>query len=68
MRPGGAVLLTGSAEIMPGFDPEMFRITPTRIVSWGIEAGRLAAAARTVTTPTDSGSGAPRVYSQGQQD
>jgi pyridoxamine 5'-phosphate oxidase family protein len=27
---------TGGTEIGPGFDPEMFRITPKRIVSWGL--------------------------------
>ncbi|MGA2504789.1 MAG: PPOX class F420-dependent oxidoreductase [Anaerolineales bacterium] len=32
------VLQTGGAETMPGFAPEMFRITPKRVVSWGIEA------------------------------
>jgi pyridoxamine 5'-phosphate oxidase family protein len=29
-------LTTGGQAIGPGFDPEMFRITPKRIVSWGI--------------------------------
>jgi pyridoxamine 5'-phosphate oxidase family protein len=33
------VLPTGGAEIIPGFDPEMFRIKPTRVVSWGLETG-----------------------------
>ncbi len=32
------VLQTGGAEIMPGFAPEMFRLMPKRVVSWGIEA------------------------------
>ncbi|HKX14629.1 MAG TPA: hypothetical protein VJN19_05510, partial [Propionibacteriaceae bacterium] len=31
------VLDTGGTELGPGFDPEMFRITPKRIVSWGLE-------------------------------
>jgi pyridoxamine 5'-phosphate oxidase family protein len=30
------VLDTGGTELGPGFDPEMFRITPRRIVSWGL--------------------------------
>jgi pyridoxamine 5'-phosphate oxidase family protein len=35
---GEAVILnTGGKEIMPMFDDDMFRITPTRIVSWGID-------------------------------
>lgn len=29
-------LTTGGQNIFPGFDPEMFRITPKRVVSWGI--------------------------------
>ncbi len=31
-------LPTGGEHIRPGFDSEMFRITPTRVVSWGLEA------------------------------
>ena len=34
---GEAVLDTGGTELMRGFDPEMFKITPKRIVSWGLE-------------------------------
>jgi len=37
IRGEAQVLETGGEEIMRGFDPEMFRITPTRIISWGIE-------------------------------
>ena len=29
-----AILDTGGKEIMPGFEDELFRITPSRIVSW----------------------------------
>ncbi len=29
-------LTRGGESIGPGFDPEMFRITPRRVVSWGI--------------------------------
>ncbi len=32
------VLETGGAGVNPGFDPHMFRITPKRVVSWGINA------------------------------
>jgi pyridoxamine 5'-phosphate oxidase family protein len=32
------VLTTGGAELGPGFDPEMFRLRPRRIVSWGINS------------------------------
>jgi len=31
------VLEAGGTEIGPGFDPEMFRLKPERIVSWGLE-------------------------------
>jgi pyridoxamine 5'-phosphate oxidase family protein len=35
--PGEAeVLDTGGTDLGRGFDPEMFRITPQRIVSWGL--------------------------------
>ena len=37
IRGDAAIVATGGQEIMPGFDPEMFRIRPRRIVSWGIE-------------------------------
>jgi pyridoxamine 5'-phosphate oxidase family protein len=37
IRGGASVLSTGGKEIMPMFDDDMFRITPTRIVSWGID-------------------------------
>ena len=30
------ILMNGGQTVIPGFDPEMFRITPTRVVSWGI--------------------------------
>jgi pyridoxamine 5'-phosphate oxidase family protein len=30
------VLATGGTELGPGFAPEMFRITPRRVVSWGL--------------------------------
>lgn len=37
IRGEAEVLDTGGTELMRGFDPEMFRITPKRIVSWGLE-------------------------------
>lgn len=33
------VLETGGTEFGPGFAPEMFRITPRRVVSWGLGDG-----------------------------
>lgn len=32
------ILTSGGAELGPGFDPEMFRIHPRRIISWGINS------------------------------
>lgn len=34
IRGKAEVLTTGGTELGPGFDPEMFRIRPTRIISW----------------------------------
>jgi pyridoxamine 5'-phosphate oxidase family protein len=36
IRGEAEVVDTGGGEIGPGFDPEMFKITPKRIVSWGL--------------------------------
>jgi pyridoxamine 5'-phosphate oxidase family protein len=38
IRGEAKVLTTGGTELGPGFDPEMFRIRPTRIISWGINS------------------------------
>jgi pyridoxamine 5'-phosphate oxidase family protein len=37
IRGEAEVLDTGGTEVGPGFAPEMFRITPKRIVSWGLK-------------------------------
>jgi pyridoxamine 5'-phosphate oxidase family protein len=37
IRGEAEVLVTGGTELGRGFDPQMFRITPRRIVSWGLE-------------------------------
>jgi pyridoxamine 5'-phosphate oxidase family protein len=37
IRGEAEVLDSGGAELGPGFAPQMFRITPKRIVSWGLE-------------------------------
>jgi pyridoxamine 5'-phosphate oxidase family protein len=57
-KPGGAravevrgdaeVLESGGAEIMRGFDDEMFRIRPSKIVSWGLESGGFSMDSRSV--------------------
>lgn len=39
---------SGGEEIGPGFDPEMFRIRPRRIISWALEGDRPSANARSV--------------------
>lgn len=38
VRGDAEILETGGEEIGPGFDAEMFRIRPHRIVSWGLGA------------------------------
>jgi pyridoxamine 5'-phosphate oxidase family protein len=35
IRGEAEMLMTGGQSIVPGFDPEMFRIRPKRVVSWG---------------------------------
>ena len=40
IRGEARILETGGTEIMRQFDPEMFRIKPNKIVSWGIEGER----------------------------
>jgi len=37
IRGEAAILETGGQEIGPGFDPDMFRIRPRRIISWGLD-------------------------------
>jgi pyridoxamine 5'-phosphate oxidase family protein len=49
IRGTAEILETGGETFQPGFDPEMFRITPRRIVSWGIEDRGFSANARTVS-------------------
>jgi pyridoxamine 5'-phosphate oxidase family protein len=44
IRGTAEILMNGGQAIIPGFDPEMFRITPTRVVSWGINVEAPAAA------------------------
>jgi len=48
IRGEAEVLTTGGTELGPGFDPEMFRIKPKRIVSWGIDGEQYRQNARSV--------------------
>ena len=48
IRGEAEVLETGGEQIIPGFDPEMFRIRPRRIVSWGLDGQPFSANARSV--------------------
>ena len=56
IRGEAEALKTGGEEIMPGFDPEMIRIRPRRIVSWGLDGGGSSVDARSV--PERGGRGA----------
>jgi pyridoxamine 5'-phosphate oxidase family protein len=42
IRGEAEVRQTGGTELGPGFDPEMFRIRPRRIVSWGLDESMTA--------------------------
>jgi pyridoxamine 5'-phosphate oxidase family protein len=48
IRGRAAVLPTGGKEIGPGFDPEIIRIYPSRIIGWGIDIEAKQALSRTV--------------------
>ena len=48
IRGEAEVLETGGKDILSSFDPEMFRIRPKRVISWGIEAERAPANTRSV--------------------
>jgi pyridoxamine 5'-phosphate oxidase family protein len=48
VRGGAEVLTSGGEALGPGFAPEMFRIRPRRIVSWGI-MGNMVPAGRSVS-------------------
>jgi hypothetical protein len=50
------VLDRGGSEMGRGFDPEMFRITPRRVVSWGLHE-QMSFKERTVPQPTTSSPG-----------
>ena|ERR1051326_7472331 len=38
IRGEAEILETGGQSVIPGFDAEMFRIRPTRVISWGLES------------------------------
>ncbi len=48
IRGEAEALETGGTEIMPDFDPEMFRIRAKRIISWGIESDQVSPTARSI--------------------
>ena len=37
IRGEAEILAMGGQNMIPGFDAEMFRIRPTRVISWGLE-------------------------------
>ena len=47
-------LMTGGESVITGFDSAMFRITPKRIVSWGINTDARTATGRSVNAPASS--------------
>jgi pyridoxamine 5'-phosphate oxidase family protein len=42
------IVPTGGSALGPGFDAEMFRLRPKRIVSWGIDGTMMPQNARSV--------------------
>jgi pyridoxamine 5'-phosphate oxidase family protein len=48
IRGQAEVLPAGGTDLGPGFDPEMMRIKPRRIISWGIDTKAAHANARPV--------------------
>ena len=48
IRGEAEVLATGGKELGPGFDDDMFRIRPERIISWGIDGEQYQQNARSV--------------------
>jgi pyridoxamine 5'-phosphate oxidase family protein len=42
------IVPTGGSALGPGFDPELFRLRPKRIVSWGIDGTMMQQNARSV--------------------
>jgi len=49
IRGEAEVLETGGSTIRAGFDPQMFRIRPKRIISWGFEGDGFSQNARSVS-------------------
>jgi pyridoxamine 5'-phosphate oxidase family protein len=49
IRGEAEVLETGGSSIRPDFDPQMFRIRPKRIISWGFERDGFSQNARSVS-------------------
>lgn len=50
VRGEAEVLQSGGEALGPGFDPDIFRIRPRRIVSWGLGEGGYGANSRSVAT------------------
>jgi pyridoxamine 5'-phosphate oxidase family protein len=48
VRGRAEVLTEGGQTIQPGFDPEMFRVRPRRVVSWGLDGQPFGQTARSV--------------------
>lgn len=49
IRGTAEVLASGGEQVNPGFDPEMFRIRPRRVASWGLEGNHMAVNTRSAS-------------------
>ncbi|MGI8588854.1 MAG: hypothetical protein ACR2M0_14385 [Chloroflexia bacterium] len=48
VRGRAEVSQTGGAQIGPGFGPEVIRVTPTRVISWGLDTDAYHSSSRAV--------------------
>ena len=58
VRGRAEVLVSGSQQVNADFDSELIRITPTKVVAWGIDTDAYRANSRSVGRQASEGSGA----------
>ena len=58
VRGRAEVLISGGRQVNEDFDSELIRITPAKIVAWGIDTDAYRANSRSVGQQTSEGSGA----------
>lgn len=58
VRGRAEALAAGGRQVNTGFDPELIRITPTRIIAWGIDTDAFHPNSRSVDAVKPGGTGA----------